>query len=136
MLTSFPMKTIFFLLCFFPLILLSQKEDHQWVFHFSGINDTIEYREWTASVLDFNHLPPRGIWNPEITMDMKECHACFCDENGELLVYSNGQTIHGPNHQPVTNGDTINYSPRWDACLLYTSPSPRDLSTSRMPSSA
>ena len=25
---------------------------------------------------------------------------------------------------------------RWDSCLLYTSPSPRDLSTSRMPSSA
>ena len=25
---------------------------------------------------------------------------------------------------------------RWKACLLYTSPSPRDLSTSRMPSSA
>ena len=24
----------------------------------------------------------------------------------------------------------------WSACLLYTSPSPRDLSTSRMPSSA
>ena len=24
----------------------------------------------------------------------------------------------------------------WQACLLYTSPSPRDLSTSRMPSSA
>ena len=24
----------------------------------------------------------------------------------------------------------------YDACLLYTSPSPRDLSTSRMPSSA
>ena len=24
----------------------------------------------------------------------------------------------------------------WEACLLYTSPSPRDLSTSRMPSSA
>ena len=25
---------------------------------------------------------------------------------------------------------------RWERCLLYTSPSPRDLSTSRMPSSA
>ena len=25
---------------------------------------------------------------------------------------------------------------RFDTCLLYTSPSPRDLSTSRMPSSA
>ena len=30
-----------------------------------------------------------------------------------------------------TNADTRNYP-----CLLYTSPSPRDLSTSRMPSSA
>ena len=27
-------------------------------------------------------------------------------------------------------------SPRFNSCLLYTSPSPRDLSTSRMPSSA
>ena len=27
-------------------------------------------------------------------------------------------------------------SPHWQTCLLYTSPSPRDLSTSRMPSSA
>ena len=25
---------------------------------------------------------------------------------------------------------------KWGVCLLYTSPSPRDLSTSRMPSSA
>ena len=32
---------------------------------------------------------------------------------------------------------TITYShPEWWACLLYTSPSPRDLKLSRMPSSA
>ena len=29
-----------------------------------------------------------------------------------------------------------NWGTKWDICLLYTSPSPRDLSTSRMPSSA
>ncbi len=34
-------------------------------------------------------------------------------------------------HGEVTKPETINYR-----CLLYTSPSPRDLSTSRMPSSA
>ena len=36
-------------------------------------------------------------------------------------------------------GHTMQYHPHGDAsisCLLYTSPSPRDLSTSRMPSSA
>ena len=33
------------------------------------------------------------------------------------------------------NPDGLGAKDRWD-CLLYTSPSPRDLSTSRMPSSA
>ena len=33
-------------------------------------------------------------------------------------------------------GDFVYYQPPINACLLYTSPSPRDLSTSRMPSSA
>ena len=33
-------------------------------------------------------------------------------------------------------GATIDVSRRFNTCLLYTSPSPRDLSTSRMPSSA
>ena len=32
--------------------------------------------------------------------------------------------------------DKLNVMPHWYGCLLYTSPSPRDLSTSRMPSSA
>ena len=35
------------------------------------------------------------------------------------------------------DGSLITDCDRWsDSCLLYTSPSPRDLSTSRMPSSA
>ena len=43
------------------------------------------------------------------------------------------QTIWGHNeiNRKVEDDDTITYT-----CLLYTSPSPRDLSTSRMPSSA
>ena len=37
----------------------------------------------------------------------------------------------------ITRGNpTINYYESVRSCLLYTSPSPRDLSTSRMPSSA
>ena len=42
-----------------------------------------------------------------------------------------------PDGSPVACLDPV--SARWepvDVCLLYTSPSPRDLSTSRMPSSA
>ena len=32
--------------------------------------------------------------------------------------------------------DQVGYNEQYGGCLLYTSPSPRDLSTSRMPSSA
>ena len=43
---------------------------------------------------------------------------------------TNTQAVASGNTMLVTSGTGIN------ACLLYTSPSPRDLSTSRMPSSA
>ena len=36
----------------------------------------------------------------------------------------------------VINSFKLNTYVKTDTCLLYTSPSPRDLSTSRMPSSA
>ena len=38
--------------------------------------------------------------------------------------------------QLAENGDDGYESTAYASCLLYTSPSPRDLSTSRMPSSA
>ena len=45
----------------------------------------------------------------------------------------------GPSILAALDSQTTNKVPRWSGaqgCLLYTSPSPRDLSTSRMPSSA
>ena len=43
--------------------------------------------------------------------------------NFNVMVICNDYTVKGGTYYPIT-------------CLLYTSPSPRDLSTSRMPSSA
>ena len=51
-------------------------------------------------------------------------HALRRDDDG-MLVYTKIRSI---------DNDTVDFH-RKD-CLLYTSPSPRDLSTSRMPSSA
>ena len=41
-----------------------------------------------------------------------------------------------PSTLSVTDGKTVHEITVFRICLLYTSPSPRDLSTSRMPSSA
>ena len=56
---------------------------------------------------------------------------------GEFIIYYRGKIVGGIYDdrllvKPVKSA--ISYMPT--ACLLYTSPSPRDLSTSRMPSSA
>ena len=69
--------------------------------------------------------------------------------DGEIvsLIGSNGagkstllMTISGVNKAKrgniVFNGENIENKQPHKICLLYTSPSPRDLSTSRMPSSA
>ena len=55
--------------------------------------------------------------------------------NEDGMVYDDGVTTRlGENHyiMTTTTGGAANVL----GCLLYTSPSPRDLSTSRMPSSA
>ena len=52
-----------------------------------------------------------------------------------------GAKVEGRNHamrslHSIATIGSANYRAQRGSCLLYTSPSPRDLSTSRMPSSA
>ena len=47
-----------------------------------------------------------------------------------------GCTIPKKPEKPIEPGGEGEIEVEYDTCLLYTSPSPRDLSTSRMPSSA
>ena len=63
-------------------------------------------------------------------------------EPGKVKMYVCGPTvynyIHIGNARPAINYDVVRryFEYKGYTCLLYTSPSPRDLSTSRMPSSA
>ena len=52
--------------------------------------------------------------------------------SGDGYIVTNNHVVGFADHMKVTMHDGQTYN----ACLLYTSPSPRDLSTSRMPSSA
>ena len=53
-------------------------------------------------------------------------------EHGAVVVFTGVVR----NHDGGQSVSDLEYQSHPDACLLYTSPSPRDLSTSRMPSSA
>ena len=50
--------------------------------------------------------------------------------SGQVSINSNGELIKGKVGKELTTDDA------YKACLLYTSPSPRDRQKSRMPSSA
>ena len=62
---------------------------------------------------------------------------------GAAIAFAHGLNVHFNLIEPRTDIDVFMIAPkgpghtvRSEYCLLYTSPSPRDLSTSRMPSSA
>jgi len=108
----------FLILCFYltPTALIGQKEDHQWIFNWWSRDDCsqFDYSEYcNASILDFNVDPPVFIRAEEATLDMDFTHAAICNEQGELILYSNGMSIHGSDHKPILNGDTISFGPLW-----------------------
>ncbi len=102
---------------FYGGFLNAQKQDHIWISNFTSV-DSCENSVWPeicgASVLDFNVLPPKAYLEDKLTLDFLESNASICDDNGELLLYSNGQSIHDFNHHWIENGEVINYSPKWE----------------------
>ena len=105
-----------FLCVFYSMHGHAQKEDFQWLFNASSIDNCMAHPLDSicgATVLDFNYDPPKYYRNREITLDMDHANASVCDDEGQLLLYSNQQAVHGPDHQAIINGDTINYGPKW-----------------------
>ena len=86
---------------------MSQKEDYNWVFGSISIvdYDNSETNPWGESaiptIFTFNTDPPSFFQSKEITLDIDYTNATYSNSKGELLLYSNGMSIHG--------------------CLLYTS---------------
>ena len=77
-----------------------------------------------------------GLWNPDATHEAEVLYFPFRETNDHTYVQLSPEL----NEEILSTQESINKR-RWarergKSCLLYTSPSPRDLSTSRMPSSA
>ena len=90
-----------------------------WFYHGQGA----VYAAHTAGLLD---QPPKPQW--EVSN--------WINDNGEGKVAGIAGAAPAPSCQVTCAASTCHCQPHTNCCLLYTSPSPRDLSTSRMPSSA
>ena len=72
-----------------------------------------------------------------MTEEQKKEHE-YCTVTGGFLLTKDYKEAFKDSYEAASQEDRakILNCPNFNACLLYTSPSPRDLSTSRMPSSA
>ena len=95
----------------------SQKEDHIWISNWSRDDDCTN-SAWPelcgASVVDFNQLPPVVYKGVGMTLDLIESNTSLCNQDGELILYSNGQSVHDTSHHWIEGGEKINDSPIWN----------------------
>lgn len=98
------------------LTLSGQNEDNIWLFG-SLIGDAFD-DVWLldttngASNLDFNFDPVDISYDETRIWDFTSTNASICDQNGNLLLYTNGQAVYNGNHEVIE--DTINYNAQWD----------------------
>jgi hypothetical protein len=113
------MKNILVVMCLFVVGLsYSQKHDYQWIFGYDNQSfiDSTADSLFGGSIVDFRQAPPlvtkhiRGA-------AMDEDDISFCDADGNLLFYSNGDAVFDRRDSVMSNGDSISYSWWWDFWL-------------------
>ncbi|WP_300663885.1 hypothetical protein, partial [Fluviicola sp.] len=88
--------TTFILNVFFLLHLSAQKEATNWILS-------------PNSLLNFNPLPPTFNYTPALPFITWESSASISDSNGNLLFYTDGDTVRGSNGSVLPNGDDVSF---------------------------
>ena len=101
------MKYFVCLFILLPNVVYAQKQDYIWV---SGDSNDSSTTEHGGIIIDFNQMPVKSYYKYR-KINMFVCNASICDTAGNLLFYTNGCDIAGPDDEILQNGDTIN--PGW-----------------------
>ena len=92
----------------------SQKNDYVWLLGGSSINvDTFGY-QWGTMVADFKEEVIKFKYDSLVTLDFTGTNISLSDQDGHLLMYTNGMGVHGNNHAPIPGLDTIGYGNYWE----------------------
>ena len=76
------------------------KYDYQWLFGYKTSEDV------DGTILDFKEMEV-NIFPIQKNMDLGEGSSNICDRNGNLILYTDGCSIAGANHEIIENGDSI-----------------------------
>jgi hypothetical protein len=106
-----PMKQILVVFLFFSLSTAawSQKTDYDWLL---GYCIQCDPSDTTFGITHFNfNSEPPGIYYEFIDFSFNMCNTSICEEEGNLLFYSNGVEVFNADHATLQNSEDFNYYP-------------------------
>jgi PKD repeat protein len=92
----------------------AQKNDHVWIIGGNSRNIFNNGFQWGTAIADFKQEPVRFLYDSTITMDLQGTNGIISDNDGNLLMYSNGMHVHNKYHTDIKGLDTISYSKHWE----------------------
>ncbi|MEO7175131.1 MAG: hypothetical protein ABIV51_04775, partial [Saprospiraceae bacterium] len=94
----------------------AQKQDNIWYFGwgFKPKTDSTNIADstWGGTNFDFNFDPPKIYYDPIRNLSIEASNASICDENGDMIFYSNGMQIAAADGSFIA--DTIAYNTFWE----------------------
>lgn len=104
---------------FLSLVIISiiqvhgQKNDHILVLGYAGLNSQSD-STWGTTIIDFNVDPPDMYYEAAGIADITGTLASICDDEGDLVAYTNGMRVWGRDHQVIENGSKISDCFQWN----------------------
>lgn len=96
------------LLLFWSQLLAAQQHDNFWVFGLGGGSQSLPDDEFANVWMVFDSVNNVVISvHQEHDIHMNGTCATLCDSAGNVLFYTNGEVVYGPNHTMIPNGTLI-----------------------------
>jgi hypothetical protein len=105
---------IFVVIVFTSTICFGQKNDYVWILGGNSVNHFNNGYQWGTAIVDFKEDSVRFLYNEKITMDVSRTSSIISNNQGDLLMYSNGMYVHHGDHRDIPGLDTISYSSHWE----------------------
>src|ERR1700722_18500266 len=94
-----------------------QKNDYVWLqgYTFSPKGyDTSQGQLFGTTVMNFNYNPFVASFDTFYKMNFDETNVSYCDSNGNLLFYANGQYVENSLDDDIEGSDSINGGNYWN----------------------
>ncbi len=87
---------------------VAQKQDFQWVVGYEA--QPTDTTSWGGTLINFkNGIFQADTIGSDLEANIRQCYGGICDEQGNLLLYTNGTEIYDKHHQIIENGDSLHY---------------------------